>query len=61
MFVEPSELREAGRQGREQERVDAIVAQGPGGAFAVAGTAVAIVLALWLAFYLLVFVARGGA
>jgi len=44
-----------------QQRVDAIVAQGPGGAFALAGVAVAIVLALWFAFYFLVFVARGGA
>jgi hypothetical protein len=45
----------------EQQRVDAIVAQGPRGAFAVAGAAVAVVVALWLAFYFLVFVARGGA
>lgn len=44
-----------------QQRVDAIVAQGPGGAFALAGVAVAIVVAIWFAFYLLVFVARGGA
>jgi hypothetical protein len=44
----------------QQRRVDAIVARGPGGAFALAGTAVAIVMALWLAFYFLVFVARGG-
>ena len=40
--------------------VEAIVARGPGGAFAVAGLAVAIVMAMWLAFYLLVYVARGG-
>lgn len=57
MIVEPSDTPETERQ----RRVEAIVAQGPRGAFAVAGTAVAIVLALWLAFYLLVFVARGGA
>ncbi|WP_187271522.1 hypothetical protein [Massilia arenae] len=44
----------------DQGRVEAIVARGPGGAFAVAGLAVAIVLAMWLAFYLLVYVARGG-
>lgn len=44
-----------------QQRIDAIVAQGPGGTFAVAGVAVALVLAMWLAFYLFVFVARGGA
>lgn len=44
----------------DQGRVEAIVARGPGGAFAVAGLAVAIVLAMWLAFYVLVYVARGG-
>jgi len=57
MFVEPG----IPDDGDAQRRVDAIVARGPSGAFAVAGTAVAIVLAIWLAFYLLVFVARGGA
>ena len=45
----------------QQRRVDAIVARGPGGAFALAGAAVAIVMAMWLIFYFLVFVARGGA
>jgi len=45
----------------QQRRVDAIVACGPGGAFALAGAAVAIVMAMWLIFYFLVFVARGGA
>ena len=44
----------------DQGRVDAVVAQGPGGAFAVAGLAVAIVMAIWIAFYILVFLARGG-
>jgi hypothetical protein len=42
----------------EQHRVDDIVSQGPGGAIAVAGVAVAIVLALWFAFYFLVFIPR---
>ena len=56
MFVESSDQDSAA----EQQRVDAIVARGPGGAFAVAGAAVAVVLAIWLAFYLLVYVARGG-
>jgi hypothetical protein len=45
----------------QQRRVDAIVARGPGGAFALAGTAVAIVMAIWLIFYVFVFVAREGA
>ncbi|MCC2957574.1 hypothetical protein LK542_18305 [Massilia sp. IC2-477] len=44
----------------DQARVDAVVAQGPYGAFAVAGAAVVIVLAIWLAFYVLVFLARMG-
>jgi hypothetical protein len=44
----------------EQRRVDEIVARGPGGAFALAGIAVAIVMAIWVAFYVLVFLARGG-
>lgn len=44
----------------DQQRVDAVVAQGPRGAFAVAGLAVAIVMAMWLAFYVLVYLARGG-
>jgi len=57
MFVEPADSNDTD----QQSRVEAIVARGPSGAFAVAGTAVAIVLALWLAFYVLVFVARGGA
>ena len=41
-----------------QERVDAIVRSGPGGAIAVAGIATAIVIGLWFAFYLLVFLPR---
>jgi hypothetical protein len=44
----------------QQRRVDAIVARGPGGAFALAGAAVAIVMLIWLVFYFAVFVARGG-
>ena len=44
--------------GSEDERVDAIVRSGPGGAIAVAGIATAIVIALWLAFYLFVFLPR---
>ena len=44
--------------GSDEERVDAIVRSGPGGAIAVAGIATAIVIGLWLAFYLLVFLPR---
>lgn len=43
----------------DQRRVDEIVANGPSGALALAGSAVAVVLALWFAFYLLVFLPRG--
>ena len=43
----------------EDERVAQIVAQGPRGAIAVAGLAVAIVIAIWFAFYLFVFLPRG--
>ncbi|MFK3741456.1 hypothetical protein [Massilia sp. TN1-12] len=57
MFFEPTETN---NDAAEQQRVDAIVARGPGGAFALAGAALAIVMAIWIAFYFLVFVARGG-
>jgi hypothetical protein len=40
------------------EAVDAVVARGARGAVTVAGIATAIVLLLWFAFYLLVFVPR---
>ena len=46
--------------GSEEERVDAIVRTGPSGAIAVAGVATAIVVALWFAFYLLVFLPRSA-
>lgn len=41
-----------------QQRVDDIVSRGPGGALALAGMAVLIVLAVWFAFYLFVFIPR---
>jgi hypothetical protein len=43
----------------ESDSVDAIVRSGPRGAIAVAGIATAIVVALWFAFYWLVFMPRG--
>lgn len=43
----------------EAHRVDEIVRSGPTGALAVAGIATAIVVALWFAFYFLVFLPRG--
>ncbi len=51
---------QAAAPGSEEERVDAIVRSGPGGAVAVAGIATAIVIALWFAFYLFVFLPRSA-
>jgi hypothetical protein len=49
---------QAATLGSEEERVDAIVRSGPGGAVAVAGIATSVVIALWFAFYLFVFLPR---
>jgi hypothetical protein len=43
----------------DDERVDAIVREGPKGAFAVAGVATVIVVAIVLVFYFAVYLARG--
>jgi hypothetical protein len=42
-----------------QAEIDQIVCSGPTGAIALAGTATAIVMALYFAFYFLVFLPRG--
>ncbi|WGD48642.1 hypothetical protein QA641_23620 [Bradyrhizobium sp. CB1650] len=42
------------------QAVDEVVAQGPSGAIALAGIATAGVVAIWLAFYLFVFLPRGA-
>lgn len=44
----------------EDARIDKIVRSGPVGAVVVAGIATAIVIALWFAFYLMVFLPRGS-
>jgi hypothetical protein len=44
----------------EQARIDAIVARGPIGAYAVAGVATAIVVAMWFAFYFVAYLPRGA-
>ena len=44
----------------EQKRVDEIVREGPKGTFAVAGLATLIVVAIFIAFYFLVFLPRGS-
>jgi hypothetical protein len=40
--------------------VDEIVSRGPSGAFAVAGIATAIVVAIYFAFYLFIYLPRGA-
>jgi hypothetical protein len=50
----------AAAPGSENESLDAIVRSGPLGALAVAGIATAVVVALWFAFYLLVFLPRSA-
>ena len=49
---------QATASGAEDDRVAAIVRAGPGGAIVVAGIATAVVIGLWFAFYLLVFLPR---
>ena len=44
----------------DERAIDRAVAAGPHGALTVAGIATAIVVALWLAFYLFVFLPRGA-
>ena len=56
----PSSTPGSEEAGSEEELVDAIIRSGPGGAIAVAGIATAIVIGLWFAFYLLVFLPRSA-
>jgi hypothetical protein len=44
----------------DDEAVERIVASGPRGAIALAGITTLMVVVMWFAFYLLVFVPRGG-
>lgn len=57
--MNPNNEARAGAGDQEAQRVDEIVRSGPAGAIAVAGIATAIVVALWFAFYFLVFLPRG--
>jgi hypothetical protein len=43
----------------DEAEVNAVVARGPAGAFAVAGIATAVVIALYVAFYLFAYLPRG--
>ena len=45
---------------RVDDEVDQIVGRGPSGAFAVAGVATAIVVAIYFAFYFFVYLPRGA-
>ena len=45
---------------REDREVDEIVARGPSGAWAVAGIATAIVVAIYFGFYLFIYLPRGA-
>ena len=45
---------------RDDREVDEIVGRGPSGAFAVAGIATAIVVAIYFAFYFFVYLPRGA-
>ncbi|HZW74378.1 MAG TPA: hypothetical protein VFF43_12560 [Caldimonas sp.] len=44
----------------DDRTVDEIVARGPSGAFALAGVATAIVVAIYVGFYFLVYLPRGA-
>lgn len=48
------------REAHEDREVDEIVGRGPSGAFAVAGVATAIVVAIYFLFYLVVYLPRGA-
>jgi hypothetical protein len=48
------------RDATQEERVARIVATGPQGALVLAGIATVIVIGIWFAFYLLVFLPRGA-
>jgi hypothetical protein len=52
---------DAGPPQPEDKAVDAILRSGAKGGLALAGLATAIVIAIWFAFYFLVFVPRAGA
>lgn len=56
----PTTDAEAATLAEEDRQVDAIVAQGPRGAFAVAGVATALVVAMYFLFYFVVYLPRGA-
>lgn len=48
------------QQAAEDDRVDEIVRRGPAGAFAVAGVATGVVVAIYFIFYFVVYLPRGA-
>jgi len=48
------------QQDAEDHQVDEIVKRGPAGAFAVAGVATAVVVAIYFIFYFVVYLPRGA-
>ena len=48
------------REEPQTDNVESIVARGPAGAFAIAGVATAIVVAIYFAFYFFVYLPRGA-
>jgi hypothetical protein len=59
MIVPPDAPSSPEAENAEISELDEIVRSGPHGAIAVAGIATAIVIALWFAFYFMVFQPRG--
>jgi hypothetical protein len=51
---------DGGRKPATDEEVDLVVGRGPSGAFAVAGIATAIVVALYIGFYFFIYLPRGA-
>jgi hypothetical protein len=44
----------------DEDELRSIVAKGPSGAIALAGLSVAVLLAIWLAFFIFIFLPRGA-
>lgn len=59
-MAEPPRHPEPAEPVASDAEVDAIVERGPAGAFAVAGVATAIVVAIYLAFYFFAYLPRGA-
>lgn len=59
-MTEPMTDLQANQQEDEDRQVDEIVGRGPSGAFAVAGVATAIVVAIYFIFYFVVYLPRGA-